>query len=147
ASRAGRPPAEATPPREQASELADMRRQLSEALQRETATADVLKVISRSTFDLQNVLNTMVTLAANLCDAQIVNIWRPAGGAIYRLAASYGVESRQAEWLTYRQYLSSLAYVPGKDTVVGRVLLKGKTVQIDDVRADPDYDQRGALAG
>ena len=91
-------------------------------------------------------LDTLAKSAAQLCEAEIVNIWRPTGGS-YRLAASYGVESQHEEWLAYRDYLADVAYTPGKDTVVGRILLDGKTVQIDDIRSDPEYDQRGALAG
>ena len=119
--------------------------ELRESLQQQTATADVLKVISRSTFDLQTVLDTLVESAARLCGAEMANIWRPRDGA-YRLTASYGVTARYKETLENKEFLNTIAIEPGRGTTVGRVLLERKTVHIHDIQADPDYKLSGLVA-
>ena len=104
----------------------------------------MLKVISRSAFDLQSVLDTLVEFAARLCDAEMVNIWRPKGTS-YRLAASYAVTGKTQEGLANRQFLEGLAIEPSRGSVVGRTLLDG-IVHVHDVQTDPEYDVGGVLA-
>ena len=119
--------------------------ELRKSLQQQTATADVLKVISRSTFDLQTVLDTLVESAARLCGAEMANIWRPKDGA-YHLTASYGVTARYKEYLENKEFLNTVAIEPGRGTMVGRVLLERKTVHMHDIQADPDYKLSGLVA-
>ncbi|WP_036028586.1 GAF domain-containing protein [Bradyrhizobium yuanmingense] len=107
-------------------------RDLAESLQQQTATADVLKVISRSTFDLQTVLDTLVDSAARLCEAEMAFIMRREGDE-YQAGAAVGFSD------DYIAFLQAHPIAPGRRTVTGRAVLERRPVQILDVAADPEY--------
>ncbi|WP_119418717.1 GAF domain-containing protein [Desertibaculum subflavum] len=112
-------------------------RDLMESLRQQTATADVLKVISRSAFDLQSVLDTLLDSAARLCNADIATI-RRRDDEVYRLAATYGCTP---EW---RDHFARYTTKPDRGSVFGRAIIEEQTVHIPDVLADPDFGRPAA---
>src|SRR5262249_41114341 len=106
--------------------------ELRESLQQQTAAADVLKVISRSAFDLKSVLQTLVESAARLCEADQATLTRQIGGKFFR-AEAHGFSPK------FIELVRDVPVVPERGSITARALLEGKVIHVADVLADPDY--------
>ena len=114
-------------------------RDLEASLQQQTATADVLKAISRSAFDLETVLESLISTAMRLCNAKQGVIFRRHGD-IYRYAASHMLLDP-----AYRAHEQTAEIKAGRGTLIGRVALENRTVQIEDAWGDPDYAEKDEI--
>ena len=109
----------------------DRTHELSQSLEQQTATADVLKIISRSTFDLRTVFDILVESIARLCRVEQAAILRLIDGEFHIIAAHGSTE--------FKQYMQSHPIAIDRSSVSGRAALEGRTVQVADVLADPEY--------
>ncbi len=118
-------------------ENARLLRELRESLEQQTATADVLNIISRSTFDLQQLLDTLIEMAVRLCDADLAAMHRQQGEN-FRVIATYGGPPN------HRALAGGVPFKPGRGSVIGRAVMERKPVHVADVLADPDYTLQAA---
>src|SRR4051794_25221502 len=118
--------------------IAELERDLAEAIERQSATGQVLEVLGRCAFELEPVFETVLAQAVRLCHADAGQIY-VVDGDRYHLVVAVGASQ------AYRDYLATVPIQADPGTLVGRVGLERTTVQIRDVRSDPAYTMRRAL--
>src|ERR1051325_1339087 len=114
--------------------------ELTETIKQQTAVRDVLKVISRSSFDLEPVLETVTETAARVVGADMAAISRREGDAFWFTVGAGTTPETTADIARLRPFYERHPFVPGRGTIAGRVALDGRAVQIEDITADPDYE-------
>jgi GAF domain-containing protein len=120
--------------------LAQRTRERDEAIEQQAVTAEVLKVLSRSRFDLQIVVDTLVESAMGLCASDAATIWRPDGNVL-KVATQRGFPRE------FEEYARKNPIVPSRDTVSGRTFLAGRVIHVPDILGDPDLESQYQLRG
>ena len=120
-----------------ADRIEQLERDLAETRERQAAAGEVLEAIGRTGFELEPVFDTVLRQAVRLCNADAGQVW-VLDEDVYRLVFAIGGTQ------VYRDYLAGVPIARGPGTLVGRVGLERRAVQIRDVRADPDYEMHRA---